>query len=194
MDVKDFYNKISSKYEELIASPKTDAKLHENLLNILIKHSIDSGSILDVGCGPGNLKNYLGDNFTYTGIDISDEMLNIAKQKEYRTIEGSLDEIIPELKSNSFDYVVAISSLHFIENIETVLKEFERIARKGYFITLERVTDNYKKGFSSVCEGPIYNHFELDIVNTTEEIKFPGWFSSRDNEFINARMIFKKTN
>jgi len=86
MDVKDFYNKISSKYEELIASPKTDAKLHENLLNILIKHSIDSGSILDVGCGPGNLKNYLGDNFTYTGIDISDEMLNMKGTPFFRQL------------------------------------------------------------------------------------------------------------
>ncbi len=44
-------------------------------------------SLLEVGCGTGNLaKNFIADNFYYTGLDISSEMLAIAKENNASAI------------------------------------------------------------------------------------------------------------
>ena len=63
-------------------------------------------------------------------------MLELAKGRGYKTIHGKIEEVLPTIESKSCDYVVAISSLHFVEDINSVLKEFERISRKGFLFSL----------------------------------------------------------
>lgn len=191
MKAKDFYNKISSDYEELINSPRVDAKLLDNVLEIFKKYTITQGAILDVGCGPGNLKTYLGDEFEYTGVDLSDKMLDIAKTRGYKIILGKIEEILPTIESKSYDYVSAVSSLHFVEDIEFVLREFERIARKGYIASLDVITDQYKEGFKTVCDDTVYDHSKTQINGLAEDFTFPGWVSPRGPETMYIRMIFK---
>ncbi len=192
MKAKDFYNKISKDYEGLINSPAVNAKLLDNASAIFSKHNTDSGSILDVGCGPGNLKKELGDAFEYTGIDIADQMLELAKERGYKTIQGKTEEILPTIESKSYDYVVAISSLHFVEDINSTLKEFARIARKGFLISLDRITEQYKEGFKTVCDDPVYDHSRTEIDDLAEDFTFPGWVSPRGPETMYIRMVFKK--
>ncbi len=192
MKTKDFYNKISADYENLINSPGVDAKLLDKALEIFSKHGIVSGEILDVGCGPGNLKTFLGEGFNYTGIDLSDKMLEIAKSRGYKTIEGKIEEILPTMEDKSFDYVIAVSSLHFVEDIKFVLAQFERIARKGYLASLDVITEQYKQGFRTVCDDPVYDHSKTQIEGLAEDVTFPGWISPRGPETMYIRMVFKK--
>lgn len=191
MKANEFYNKISNDYENFINSPEINAKLNDRLIEIFDKYNIKSGSILDVGCGPGNLESYLGKEFNYTGIDIADKMLTLAKDRGYETILGKIEDILPTIESKSHDYVVAVSSLHFVKDIDFVLKEFERIAVRGFLITLDRMTDQYKQGFSSVVDDPVFDHFQAKIQNPQEDFNFDGWISPRGGEVIKVRMVFK---
>lgn len=52
------------------------------ILEAINKYSINSESILDIGCGTGSHLNLIKDKFTTIfGIDLNDEILNIAKKK-----------------------------------------------------------------------------------------------------------------
>jgi ubiquinone/menaquinone biosynthesis C-methylase UbiE len=191
MKIKDFYNGVAENYEELVHSSQIKARLCDKLVELFSKHCITRGTILDVGCGPGILQPYLGKDFEYTGIDIADAMLNLAQKRNYQTMLGKMEDVLPDIKSKSHDYVVALSSLHFVKDINFILKEFERIARKGYVISLDNITDDYKQGFATIVEGSLYNHFYTKIENSTEDLTFPGWTSPRDNEVITVRMVMK---
>ena len=49
---------------------------------ILKKHGIKEGTVLDLGCGTGSLTEELDDlGYEMIGVDLSDEMLEIAVQK-----------------------------------------------------------------------------------------------------------------
>ena len=86
--IKKFYNDNFFKYKDSVKtvgwSSKKDQflrfeKLFENI-------EVNNKSILDIGCGLGDLiffikKKYKGKNFKYTGIDISDAIIDFAKTK-----------------------------------------------------------------------------------------------------------------
>ena len=190
MKTEEFYNKIALDYEELIASDKVNAQLTKKLKEIFSKYKITKGTILDVGCGPGNLKTDLGDGFEFTGIDISENMLDLAKKKGYKVIRGKIEDELIKITDKSFDYVVALSSLHFVKEIKKVLDEFNRIAKKGWIVSLDDITEEYVKNF--FVKDPLYNHVNTKLLGIQEDIYFRAWTSPTTNDVINARMVFKK--
>lgn len=190
MLVNKLYDDIADQYEDLINSPKVDAKLICNLERIFDKYNITNGSILDLGCGPGNLATALGKNFSYAGIDISEKMLDKAKEKGYSIIHGKIEDELRKIPDKSFDYVVSLSALYFVKDIEPILLELDRIAKKGWLISLADITDSYAKFFSA--HAPLYNHTKENISNVNEDITFDAWTSPNSGEKIRERMIFKK--
>lgn len=192
MGIKDFYNKVAPVYEELISSHEVDAKLLPNLKKVFDKYSITNGSILDLGCGPGNLKSTLGNSFSYTGIDISEQMLQQAQLRGYRIIYGFLEQELLKIPDKSFDYVVSLGMLHFIKDIDFIFSEINRIARKGWCISLADVTENYKNYFYSMEQALVYNHTKSFIANLDEDITFDAWTSPGSKERIKERLVFKK--
>ena len=54
----------------------------EYLVSLLKKYGVDDGLVLDMGCGTGAMTRYLdAHHYDMTGIDISEEMLSIAREK-----------------------------------------------------------------------------------------------------------------
>lgn len=190
MSIRDFYNKVAPVYEELISSPLVDAKLLPSLKKVFEKCSITEGSILDVGCGPGNLQNVLGNSFSYTGIDISEQMLQRAHMKGYNIINGLIEKELLLIPDKSFDYVVSLSALHFVEDIRSIISEINRISRKGWIISFANITENYKEYFSPYA--PVYNHSNIHIEGIQEDVTFEAWMSPGAKETIKERLIFKK--
>lgn len=190
MSVDAFYDRVADEYENLINSPKVNAKLIHHVKDIFSKYNITSGSILDLGCGPGNLRTSLGTHFTYTGIDISKKMLGKAKEKGYITIHGKIEDELKKIPDKSFDYVVSLSAVYFIEDIQSIVVELDRIAVKGWLISLANITNSYAKYFS--VHAPLYNHTKQQIDGLSEDITFVAWTSPFAGEEISERMIFKK--
>jgi ubiquinone/menaquinone biosynthesis C-methylase UbiE len=190
MQVNELYDSVADEYEELINSPKVNAKLVFNLKKIFDKYKITQGSILDLGCGPGNLKTTLGGNFSYTGVDISEKMLNMAEKKGYKIINGKIEEELKKMPDKSFDYIVSLSAIYFIEDIKFVISELDRVSKKGWLISLADITESYAKYFS--IYAPLYNHTKLVIPNLQEDITFVAWTSPRSGEQMKERMIFIK--
>jgi ubiquinone/menaquinone biosynthesis C-methylase UbiE len=101
---------------------------------IKISKNINSGPILDIGCGNcRNLVPFLEKNFFCVGIDFSKSMIREAKKfldrKKINTnlVIGRLDNL--PLKKGSFLSVICIRTLHHLETRELRLKALEEMKR-----------------------------------------------------------------
>lgn len=130
----------------------------------LIK-SVEIFSVLDFGCGTGELVNFLDQkkmSFNYLGFDISEEMLRIANENHKK------DNVIfsSEDPKGSWDYVVGSGifnvKMNFSENdwkqyIHHTLEKFNNISTKGFaFNALSLYSDADKRRSDLFYADPLY--------------------------------------
>ena len=101
-----------------------------NCLNLEAPHRI-----LDLGCGTGKLLDSLSSLFPdakLVGLDFSQEMLNIAKERLSDGVElhfGS-DNNLP-FPDQSFDLVISTSAFHYFPNPVMAIREATRVLKTG---------------------------------------------------------------
>jgi len=85
--------------------------------------------ILSVGCGPAIIEAGLAERgFNVTGLDISEEALGQAPDS-VRTVVGSADNM--SFADSTFDAVIYVASLQFIERYKEAIKQAARVLRAG---------------------------------------------------------------
>lgn len=143
--IKKLFNSISSDYDKL--NDIMTFGLHRSIKKNAIKSLKISQEIeppvkfLDLCTGTGDIAGLLKKeypNAEITGIDFSEKMLNIAKNR-YSDIEF-LETDCAQLpfEDNSFDLCIISFGLRNVENIEKVLSEIYRVLKKGgYFINID---------------------------------------------------------
>lgn len=166
------------------------------LMDLLKEHNITDGIILDLGCGTGNITQFLAESgYDMIGIDNSDEMLNIALDKKY---ENELDILYLNQDMRSFELygtvaaIVSIcDSMNYITEYEDLIKVFKLannyLDPKGLFIfdlnTIYKyrqmgdctIAENRENG-SFIWENTFYNdtninQYDLTIFARLEEDK-----------------------
>lgn len=108
-----------------------------------------SSSVLDVGCAKGFMLHDMAElipGITVKGVDVSDY-----------AIAHAIDDMKPHLSvasavklpfaDKSFDVVISINTVHNLvrEDCAAALREIERVARKGAFITVDAYRDDEEK-------------------------------------------------
>ena len=124
-------------------------------------------TILDVGCGDGEITNILAKNYQVTGLDISSNALKYVKTKVIqRSVENS------NLKNNSFDLVTAFEALEHlpVESYYKACQEISRISRKYIIISVpfkEEVRGDFTKCPKCYCSFNAFRHlrsFDLPAI------------------------------
>lgn len=93
--------------------------------------------VLDLGCGNGRLLLDLNTEAHYTGIDVSQELLNEAKGRHpgYRFIKGDLrGQKTWELVTDKYDWIFCVAVLHHLKGaeMEMVMEKIkDRLAANG---------------------------------------------------------------
>jgi alkylated DNA repair protein alkB family protein 8 len=117
-------------------------------LSYLTRYVNDGDKILDIGCGNGRLLQiFKNKKIDYTGIDSSEKLIEIAKEKIRNSkfeIRNSAtfrvaDALNLPFKDDSFDKVFSIAVLHHIPSEELrlkFLKETKRILKPKGFLVL----------------------------------------------------------
>src|SRR5262245_7731018 len=106
--------------------------------------------VLDIGCGSGWATRLLADravNGRVTGIDISDEMVRLARASSpgYLTVdfEVASAEQLP-FDDNEFTHAFSMESLYYYRNIPRALKEIQRVLKAGgaFFAVVDLYWEN----------------------------------------------------
>ena len=130
-----YYNQISNGYDEL----HNEEQL--NKIKIIKKHlNLKSNSkILDLGCGP-----YYGEwGGDVTGVDPSEKLLEIAKNKGIKTICAGAEQL--PFEENIFDYIISITAIQNFDDIEQGIKEIKRVAKVNAVIVVTFLKVSNKK-------------------------------------------------
>ena len=88
-------------------------------------------SILDVGCGDGELIKFIYENISkkIRGLEISKDNVQKCIQKGLTVIEGNAEMDLRQFPSNSFDYVILSQTLQAFLNPEKVISDLLRIGK-----------------------------------------------------------------
>ena len=130
-----------AKYYDLIYHWK-DYKAEAKIIQDLIKNykTSDEINLLDVGCGTGMHIKYFKDEYSCTGIDINNEMVEVAKSKVKGVIFKQGDMINFDLNTE-FDIILCLfSSIGYVKtysNLEKTLMNFSSHLKKGGLLIVE---------------------------------------------------------
>lgn len=143
----ELYKKHRNKKEDVYRS-------EEYFLSKILEPGV---SILDVGCAMEGFYNILKSyqpNISYTGVDISEEMIAEAKKLHpdlYFEVSGG-DNL--SFQDESFDVVMCLGTLHMVLNWREIIRECWRVAKRHLLFdlrleeretTIEDITKSYMK-------------------------------------------------
>jgi ubiquinone/menaquinone biosynthesis C-methylase UbiE len=117
---------------------KKTAKLVKKLIK---KHKkVKGNKLLDVGCGTGKHLSFLKNGFECTGIDISNEMLDVAREK-YNGIRFLQANMVNFNLNEKFDVVICLfSSIGYVktyENLNKTIINFSNHLEPGGVVIIE---------------------------------------------------------
>lgn len=191
------YNQIADIYTQQYFDDLSDTPYIDKFLNLLKPGS----KILDVGSGPGQFSKYTHDKgFKLLGIDLSDEMLKVAKSKVPECDFQKMDMRQLNFNNESFDGILAAYSLIHIESAEVpdTLKEFYRVLKPGGFLQIiaqsgkpDQTVDEPFKPDSKM----FINFFNKQQLNELMEsagfsIQFSQESDSQDPDSMSDRVIY----
>lgn len=114
-----------------LQSCKTDfwKNVFEAELAYTLRELKGTKDVLSVGCGPAIIETGLAEHgFNVTGLDVSKEALGQAPDS-VRTVAGSAENM--DFAESSFDAVICVASLQFIENYQEAVRQVVRVLRPG---------------------------------------------------------------
>ncbi|CAD7774702.1 Ubiquinone/menaquinone biosynthesis C-methyltransferase UbiE [Candidatus Methanoperedenaceae archaeon GB37] len=136
-ETKRYYNKYSDYYDKERTRGYYEFinDLEIDIVNTYIKND---NKILEVGCGTGIILNRISrvvHSKNIIGIDLSEKMLYEAKKKNLNVIMCNAN-MLP-FKNNSFDIVYSFKVIPHIPEIESVIRDIDRITKKDGLMILE---------------------------------------------------------
>ncbi|MCX5782064.1 MAG: methionine biosynthesis protein MetW [Elusimicrobia bacterium] len=99
----------------------------------IISNIIETGSnILDLGCGGGDLINYLQKtkNVRVQGIELDENEIYKCVAKGLSVFHGDIDDGLKSYPDKTFDYIILNQSLQEMIEIDYVLEESLRVGKK----------------------------------------------------------------
>lgn len=140
----------------------------------------NNAKVLDIGCANGTLLDQLNKKSTIqgTGLDISPEMVNIARKRhpEFDFIVGSAQHL--PFPSQSFDVIICSASFHHFPDPELFLREAKRALKENGrlviaeiripFYDVRKIYNRYIEKKSTEGDVKVYGQKELlDLFRAT---------------------------
>ena len=125
----DHFDRIAGVYDESLPA---HVRGHYRTKRVrFIERLLPRGSVLDVGCGTGDLTMAIAARgYRVVGLDRSLGMLEVFRGRAGRAVQGSSDAV--PFRSGSFDLVVTVATLHHVggpDAIRAMLGDLVRVAR-----------------------------------------------------------------
>lgn len=130
--------------------------------------------VLEIGCGMGtDATNFARNGAIYTGVELSSESLNLAKQRfevfglSGRFIEGNAEEIGQLLRGETFDLIYSFGVLHHTPSIENALKSIYTLMHsESVFKMMVYAENSWKSAMISAGLDQPEAQYGCPIANT----------------------------
>lgn len=179
-DIIDCYDKTAENYAEKFINELDEKPLDRILLKAFGEQNKDKGTLIDLGCGPGQTTKFLFDS-GYTdilGTDLSTEMVKVASQLFPDIKFEHADLLRLKYADRRFGSAIAFYSIvHFdYEQLKIVLREIKRVlAINGEFLFSFHI-GNEIVSLDMFLDKPVnikFHLFEVDKVKIIiEEVGF----------------------
>ena len=131
---KEYYDSFSKTYDRRIGNAYHD--MLDDIEVDLIREYGEGKSVLECGCGTGLILERVNDfASSVKGIDLSTGMVEKTSSRGFHVTEGSVTNI--PFPDNSFDLAYSVKVLAHVEDIETALKEMQRVVVPGGYVIAE---------------------------------------------------------
>ncbi len=130
---KEYYDHFAPAYDRT-----RNNRYHDMLDSQLVElvHRYGNGrDIAEIGCGSGRLLRRFRSFSDAIGIDISPEMIKVAREKGLNVMVGNVCAL--PLPANSFDVACAFKVLPHVADIHLAMKELSRVTRVGGVVIAE---------------------------------------------------------
>jgi ubiquinone/menaquinone biosynthesis C-methylase UbiE len=128
------FGKIASRYDAWYRTPRGAMydRLEKRAIDGLLPSASDGDRLLDIGCGTGHFSEHFASRgFAVTGVDISESMIAIARQKTIgRSAFAVADAERLPVADETFDVAAAITVLEFVSDPARVVSEMVRCVKK----------------------------------------------------------------
>ncbi|MFA6636869.1 MAG: methionine biosynthesis protein MetW [Candidatus Omnitrophota bacterium] len=144
----------------------------------IIGDMIAPGSVvLDVGCGNGDLLEYLTEekNVKGSGVEISEEAIYLCVEKGLSVSHGDIDSGLREYPDKFFDYVIFNQTMQQVQKPVDAISEALRIGRKVIV------------GFPNFCNMPArFQLFFTGHVPVTPSLPYT-WYDTPNLHFLSIK-------
>ena len=115
---------------QLTAQLRGDVRVDFALMSAMIH---EGAKVLDVGCGDGELLDYLQNTRSVTGrgIELSQKGVNASVARGLAVIQGNADTDLVHYPDDAFDYVILSQTIQATHAPKAVLEEMLRIGHKA---------------------------------------------------------------
>ncbi len=136
--------------------------------------------ILDLGCGTGNFSIKLAkQDYSVTGIDISTEMLRIARKKSNQEALNinfrRMDACNLDFADQSFDGAISMAAFEFIKDPARAMDEMFRVVKVGGFVLLGTINKDSKWGefyrSEKIRQNSVYHYANFKTIDDLKELK-----------------------
>ncbi|MGD6810352.1 MAG: methionine biosynthesis protein MetW [Candidatus Bathyarchaeia archaeon] len=165
----------------------------------IIKDWINSGaSVLDLGCGEGELLNQLVNEKSVhaQGIELNDQAIQKCVAAGLNVFQQDIDTGLSEYSDKIFDYVILNQTLQQVKNPDFALKEALRVGRKvivGFpnFVNLSARTQIFFKGRVPVTNALPYEWFDTPNLHFLGIADFKDYCKERDFKIEDSMFVRK---
>lgn len=159
---------LYSHWEKIYQHQDNDFRSYS--IKILIKNMLDKNTpVIDLGCGTGAQIMYLAkEGFDATGVDESEEMLNMARDQarnlkitNVKFIQSTLKELVEEDKT--YPQIICLDVIEHIENDDDALKHINKLLSPGgkLVLTVPAHQYLYSKRDEDIGHYRRYSKYEL---------------------------------
>ena len=162
--VRAAYDVVAGDYAKAFADDLLKLAVDREVLDLVLQGTARGESVLDLGCGPGQVGVYLGQRgLRMIGIDLAFQMLLVARQRTGNRclVRGDMRSI--PLRTGSISGVVAFYSVHHLPRsaLRTALAEIRRILKPAGLLVIAT-----HLGESEVYTNMFFGH-EIETVGGT---------------------------
>jgi 2-polyprenyl-3-methyl-5-hydroxy-6-metoxy-1,4-benzoquinol methylase len=143
----------------------------------LIKEYLVGKSILELGCGTGEILAGMPQNYSKLGVDIAQAGVDEAKRR-FPDLDFRVMDIEKEVIKAQFDTVIALDVFEHLSDPERMLKQTAKLTNKKGKLIMS-VPNNY--GISGLVTVPLMNKLDTTHVSTYRRekwevlLKNTGW-------------------